>query len=99
MRFVSIFCLLPVLSSGAVLREVRISPQVAYIHGADATHHLLVTAVYDDGTERDVTDQAKVSFDSPTIIEATSLGQVKALKEGIVKIRADFDGQRGEGVV
>ncbi len=99
MRFLSVFCILSVLSYGAALREVRIAPQVSYIYGSGATHHLLFTAIYDDGTERDVTDQAAVTFDSPDVVETASPGQIRALKEGIAKLRAEFDGRRGESVV
>ena len=99
MRLLSAFCLFSVLCSGARLREVQIAPQVAYIHGAGGTHHLLLTAVYDDGTERDVTEQVKLTFDSPDIIETGSPGQVKALKEGIAKVTAEFDSQHAESVV
>src|SRR6266851_3961041 len=99
MRFLSVFCIFSVLSYGTALREVRIAPQVSYIYGSGATHHLLFTAIYDDGTERDVTDQAAVTFDSPDVVETTSPGQIKALKEGIAKLRAEFDGRCAESVV
>jgi hypothetical protein len=99
MRFLSVFCIFSVLSYGAALREVRIAPQVSYIYGSGATHNLLFTAVYDDGTERDVTDQAAVTFDSPDVVETASPGQIRALKEGIAKLRAEFDGRSGESVV
>src|SRR5260370_36835645 len=88
MHYLSVFCICSALSYGAALREVRIAPQVAYVYGAGATHHLLFTAVYDDGTERDVTDQAVVTFDTPEVVETASPGQIKALKEGIAKLDA-----------
>ena len=78
MRLLSAFCLFSVLCWGAQLREVQIAPQVAYIHGSGSSHHLLFTAVYDDGTERDVTEQVKLTFDSPDVLEMGSPGQVKA---------------------
>jgi hypothetical protein len=99
MRYLSVFFIFSVFSFGAALREVRIAPQVAYIYGSGATHHLLFTAVYDDGTERDVTEQAAVTFDSPDVVETASPGQIKALKEGIAKLRVEFDGWHGESVV
>src|SRR3984885_8304360 len=99
MRLLSAFCLFSVLCAGAQLREIQIAPQVAYIHGSGGRHHLLFTAVYDDGTERDVTEQVKLTFDSPDVLETAASGQVKALKEGIAKVRAEFDGQHAESVV
>src|SRR5438132_8539505 len=98
MRIASLLCIFCVLLSGAAVREVRIAPQVAYIPGAGATHHLLLTAVYDDGTERDVTEHAKVAFDSPDVVETASAGQIRALKEGIAKFRVEFEGKRAESV-
>jgi len=98
MRLTSIFCLFTALCSGAQLRELQIAPQVAYIHGSGGQHHLLFTAVYDDGSERDVTEQVKLTFDSD-VLEAAPSGQIKALKEGIAKVKAEFDGQHAESVV
>ena len=79
--------------------RLQIAPQVAYIHGAGSRHHLLFTAVYDDSSERDVTEQVKLTFDSPDVLETASQGQMKALKEGIAKLRAEFEGQHAESVV
>src|SRR5580704_19323634 len=99
MRLLSAFCIFSALCSAAALREVQIAPQVAYIHGSGGRHHLLVTAVYDDATERDVTEQVKLTFDSPDVLETAPPAQVKALKEGIARVRAEFDGRRAESVV
>src|SRR5262249_18390479 len=99
MRLLPAFYIFSVLCYGATLREVRIAPQVAYIYGSGATHHLLFTAVYDDGAERDVTDQAVVTFDSPEVVATASPGQIKARKEGIAKLRVVFGGRQGESVV
>jgi hypothetical protein len=99
MRLLSIFCLFGAACCGATLSDIRIDPQVAYIDGAGGTHHLLVTAVYDDASERDVTGDAKLSFDSPDLLAVAAPGQVKALKEGIAKVKAEFGGRRAESAV
>jgi hypothetical protein len=99
MRLLAVFCLLSLPCSGAALRELRIDPQVAYLHGSGATHHLLFTAVYEDGTEHDITGEVKLSVDSPQVIRTIAAGVVEARKEGIAKVRAEFGGLRAESVV
>ena len=93
---ITFFC---VLCSASTVRELRIDPQVAYIHGAGGTHHLLVTAIFDDGAQQDVTAQVKIVSDSPDVIETTSDFQIRARKEGIAKVRAEFNGHRAEGAI
>src|SRR5689334_18007578 len=99
MRLAAAFYLSSALCCVASTREVRIEPQVAYIHGAGGTHRLLVTAVDSDGTRRDITQEAKLSFDAPDVVETAPPGQVKALKEGITKVRAEFDGRTAESAL
>src|SRR5579862_2800794 len=93
---ITFFC---VLCSASTVRELRIDPQVAYIHGAGGTHHLLVTAIFDDGAQQDVTAQAKIVSDSPDVVETTADFQIRARKEGIAKVRAEFNGHRAESAV
>lgn len=98
MRLSSAFFLFSALISAAPLRQIRIDPQVAYLRGAGTLHRLLLTAVYEDGAESDITGEAKLSFDSPDVIETASAGQIKALKEGIARITAEFQGRRAESI-
>src|SRR6266446_5983168 len=98
MRLTSALFLFCAVSFTASVREIRIEPQVAYLHGAGAAHRLLLTAVYDDGTARDITTEARITFDAPAVVEAASAGEIKALKEGIAKIGVQFSGRRAEGV-
>ena len=98
MRFFSVVCLFSAVSFAGSLREIRIEPQVAYLHGAGSAHRLLLTAVYDDGIARDIAGEAKITFDAPAVVETASAGEIKALKEGIAKIKVEFGGQRAESV-
>src|ERR1700730_17916035 len=98
MRFVSVLCLFTAFALAASLREIRIEPQVAYLHGVGGAHRLLLSAIYTDGAVRDITAEARVTFDDPAVIETDSPGQIKALREGIAKVRIEFEGQHAEGV-
>lgn len=80
-------------------RELRIDPKVAYIHGPGNLHSLLVTAVYDDGTERDVSAQTSIQADVSGVVRQTSPVIFEAEREGIAKLRAEFGGLHAESVI
>ena len=86
-------------SAGAGLRELRVEPAVAYIHGTGNSHSLLVTGIYDDGTERDLSSQASLRADVPDVVRAAGTAIFEARREGIAKLRAEFGGRQAESVV
>lgn len=79
--------------------SVRIDPDVAYIHGAGNSHSLLVTAVYDDGTEGDISDDAAISTDVQGVVSQTAPAVFQASREGIVRVRAEYAGLKAESVI
>jgi hypothetical protein len=99
MRLTGLLLLAVLPLNGAVLKTLRLEPPVAYIHGAGNAHTLLVTAIYDDGSERDVSAQAKLVADVADVVHSTGPAVFQAQREGIVKLRASFEGQSAEGVI
>ena len=81
------------------LKEIRLDPPVAFLHGAGGAHSLLVTGVYDDGTERDLSHRAAFRLDTPEVVRPAGVASFEALKEGIVKMRAEFEGRGADGVI
>lgn len=81
------------------LRALRIDPDVAYIHGSGNSHSLLVTAVYEDGTERDASTESTVVPDVAGVVTQTGPAVFQAEREGIARLRAAFGGLHAESVI
>ena len=60
---------------------------------------LLVTGVYDDGVERDLSTQALIRLDVADVVRPAGPAIFEAGKEGIVKLRAEFGGKSAESVL
>ncbi len=88
-----------VASAVPAVREIRMEPKVAYIHGPGHRHALLVTAVYDDGSERDVSAEASLHTDVPDVVRAAGPAIYEAEREGIARLLAEFAGKRAESVI
>lgn len=99
MRFLPALFSLNLLCSAATLSEVRMEPQVAFLHGPGSTHRFVLTAVYDDGTERDIAGEATLNVDLSDVAGSPAPGQIEAHGEGIAKVRAEFQGKHAESAV
>ncbi len=62
--------------------SLRLQPSSAVLAGKDARRRLLVTALYSDGTERDVTRQMKFQSNDESIAAVSSDGTVTAARAG-----------------
>ncbi|MFN0172406.1 MAG: DUF1549 domain-containing protein [Bryobacteraceae bacterium] len=62
--------------------SLRLQPSSAVLAGKDATRRLLVTALYSDGTERDVTRQMKFQSNDESIAAVSIDGTVSAARAG-----------------
>src|SRR5262245_46362364 len=82
-------------------RLVRISvfPEQVHLAGKKARQALLVTGLYSDGVERDVTSQAHFSIKTPSVVEITSQGLVLPLQQGRVEAVASLEGKNAKVII
>lgn len=72
---------------------LKVLPENLVLHGAQAGHGLLVTAISRDGTPMDVTAQAKFSSGNPQIVSVASNGVCHAKGDGAAEIIVEFGGK------
>jgi hypothetical protein len=71
--------------------RVELYPRSAVLNGADATQKLTVSAVYSDGTTRDVTSLAFFSTSNDDAADVSQIGLVTAKNRGEAFVMARFD--------
>jgi len=81
------------------VRKLVLEPTMGTVVGTGNRHHFLATAFFADGSERDVTEQASFSVDTPEVLRSVSPGLFEARREGISKLRATLGGLHSESVV
>ena len=81
--------------SGAVPELVGISvhPGRAELRGSKAQQTLLVTALYSNGVERDVTAQARFQVSAPDTFRISQSGVAFPLREGKARVKAAYQGK------
>jgi hypothetical protein len=72
-------------SAGTGLVKISVFPKQVQLASKKARQALLVTALYSNGVERDVTSQARFSLEKPGVVEITSAGLVFPLQQGKVE--------------
>jgi len=78
-------------STGRSLVKISVFPEQVYLTGKKARQALLVTALYSNGVERDVTSQAHFTLKTPGVVEITSQGLVLPLQQGRVEAVASLE--------
>jgi hypothetical protein len=79
-------------STAAPLDRLEATPSRATLEAPTASHPLVVTARYRDGTSRDVTHLARFSVDDESQAAVTAEGIVRRLKPGDVTVAAEYMG-------
>jgi len=76
-------------------KVVRLSiyPTESSLRGSKARQALLVTAIYADNQERDVTAQAVIRTHPQTVIAVSPEGIASPLREGRARVKASFGGK------
>ena len=80
-------------AAGPRLVKISVFPEQVQLLGKKARQALLVTALYSNGVEHDVTSQARFSLKTPGMVEITSQGLVLPLQQGKVQAVATFEGK------
>ncbi|MCI0623730.1 MAG: DUF1553 domain-containing protein [Acidobacteria bacterium] len=78
-------------TDGAKLVKISVFPERIQLDGRKARQALLVTALYSNGVERDVTSQARFSLKTPGVVEITPQGWVLPLQQGKVQAVASLE--------
>jgi hypothetical protein len=79
--------------------SLKIVPEDAVLQGAGATQQFLAIATYDDGTERDVTAQARWSGPSPRVAAFHGSARLTARGDGATRLVASFGKLSAEAAV
>jgi hypothetical protein len=76
------------------LRPVKlvVTPESAVLTGPEARQSLLVTATFGDGTERDVTGEARFDVRTAGVVKVAANGQAQAVGDGKAPVTAAFGG-------
>jgi hypothetical protein len=72
---------------------VSIEPRQVALQGPGAAQTLLVTGRFADGTERDVTAQARFRTDRPSVAAVDAEGVLKAAGDGTARVTAEVGGR------
>jgi hypothetical protein len=78
-------------SAGTRLVKLSVFPEQVHLAGKKARQALLVTALYSNDVQRDVTSQARFSLKTPGIVEITSQGLVLPLQQGKAQAAITFE--------
>lgn len=78
-------------AAGPRLVKISVFPEQVQLPGKKARQALLVTALYSNGVEHDVTRQARFSLKTPGVVEITSQGLVLPLQQGKVQAVVTFE--------
>ena len=80
-------------SGNAQVVGLTITPTVASLSGTEAMQHLLVTASFQDGTSRDVTDEAAFTTPTPKLLTVSKWGEVSGIGDGPGMVAAKWGGK------
>ena len=81
-------------SSGSPrIASLAVFPEERILTGPGATHQLIATAKYTDGTSRDVTHLVQYSSNNPDVVQVSSEGKIKALQAGETAVMVRTLGQ------
>ena len=83
-------------SAGTKLVKISVFPEQVQLSGKKARQALLVTALYSNGVERDVTSQAHFSLKTPGVVEITSQGLVLPLQQGRAEAVVSLEGKNAK---
>lgn len=75
------------------IASLSVYPEERILTGAGASHQLVATAKYTDGTSRDVTHLVQYSSNNPDVVQVSAVGKVKALQPGETAIMVRTLGQ------
>jgi uncharacterized protein DUF1549/uncharacterized protein DUF1553/Big-like domain-containing protein len=75
------------------IASLSVFPEERILTGAGATHQLIATAKYTDGTSRDVTHLVQYSSNNPDVVQVSADGKIKALQAGETAIMVRTLGQ------
>ncbi len=76
------------------LLKISVYPERTHLRGKNARQTLLVTALYSNGVERDVTGQAEFSTGSPQVVRISPEGLLSPLQEGMAQVQVALGGKR-----
>ena len=80
-------------STGTRIVKISVFPEQVRLSGKKARQALLVTALYSNGVERDVTSQAHFSLKTSGVVEITSQGLVLPLQQGTAEAVVSLEGK------
>ena len=83
-------------SAGTKPVKISVFPEQVQLAGKKARQALLVTALYSNGVERDVTSQAHFSLKTPGVVEITSQGLVLPLQQGRAEAVVSLEGKNAK---
>jgi uncharacterized protein DUF1549/uncharacterized protein DUF1553/Big-like domain-containing protein len=75
------------------IASLSVFPEERILTGAGATHQLIATAKYTDGTSRDVTHLVQYSSNNPDVVQVSADGKIKALQAGETAVMVRTLGQ------
>lgn len=73
--------------------RISVHPERALLRGSNAHQTLLVTAVYTNGVEVDVTSSARFFAEPAAVVHIGADGLVTPLRDGKARVRATFGGK------
>lgn len=76
----------------ALLSQIQVTPVNASVPAGE-NQQFQVTAIYDDGSQQDVTAQASWSSSNPAFATVNASGLAQGIAEGSSTIQAQFDGK------
>lgn len=80
------------LASDPLLHRLEIAPTTAVLRPGDAVQ-LSATAIYSDGSRRDVTSLARFASGDTSLLEVDAGGEVQALRHGEHVVRVTYQGE------
>jgi hypothetical protein len=82
----------PAKPAAARLVKLTLAPPGGVLVGPEARQRLVVSAVYSDGSIRDVTGQAKFTAKTPAVVKVSKGGLAQAAGDGKGQVAAQFGG-------
>ena len=94
-------CLLAVLAGHSAAAQLhilslRVEPGKRTLQNAGSHQQLLVLGKYEDGSESDLTAQAKWVASPPGVVEITGAALLKAVSDGQVTVTAEAEGRHAQ---
>ena len=84
---------------GAGLVGLRVEPTSRVLYGSGASQQFLVIGTYADGSERDVTENAKWQLSDPSLAELRNEAILSVRKEGSLILTANVEDKTARGTV